>query len=80
MTFLPTMKKRLAFLIRGLEGIEVKIKHLFNHKHVVINHRIIEQNLLKTMILTICHFFLSPNICDAISSKKTQDVVFKFNR
>ena len=34
-----TKKKGPALLIRDLEGIEVKIRYILNHKHFDINHR-----------------------------------------
>ena len=31
-------KKGLTLFIRDLEGLELKIEYLLNHKHFVINH------------------------------------------
>ena len=32
-------KKGLGLLIRDLEGLEVKLRYLLNHKHFLINYR-----------------------------------------
>ena len=43
-------KKGLAPLIRDLQGLEINLRYLLNHKHFVINYRVRNVDLNKVYL------------------------------